>query len=166
MLRRFVDRLLDFMCALVMSTIVIVTLSQVLNRYVVQHPVTWTDEIARFLAVWVVLLGAARCVREGSHIQIDIIYDLLGPRLQWCISLLVAVLFSILALVLFWQTMKIMPVIAPQTAAASRISMAWVYAAAPVSTAMMLFYLGERIVHLLRDGATPKLADRADADIV
>ena len=122
LIRRVVDRALDAFCAATMAAIVLITLFQVINRYAIQHPVSWTGEIARFLAVWVVLLGAARCVRDDSHIYIDLLYNLVGRRAQWWMMLAVNLLFATLAGVMIWQGVKILPIVAKQTAAASRIS--------------------------------------------
>lgn len=166
-LRRGVDLVVDALCASVMLAIVLMTLFQVANRFVLQYPIGWTDEGARFLAVWVGLLGAARCVREGSHIEIDLFFKMFGPRLQRFVLLFVNLLFILLVAIVIWQSTKVLPIVARQTAAASRISMAWIYAAAPVSAVLMFYYLVENVVELLR--RRPLVAEShapEDSDIV
>lgn len=154
-MRRAVDLILDWLCAGFMGAIVLTTLFQVTNRYALHYPVVWTDEAARFLAVWLIMLGAVRCIREDSHIQIDLLFNLFSPKLQRWIDLLANMIFVALVGVLIWQGFKILPLISTQTAAASRISMGWVYAAIPVSSLLMLFYLVERIIAAIRSPATP-----------
>ncbi len=165
LLRRVVDLTLDGLCASTMGAIVLVTFFQVGNRYILQYPVGWTDEIARFLAVWVVMLGAARCVREDSHIYIDLFFNLFGPRGQWWLSLIVNTLFMALAGILIWQGLKIMPVIGKQTAAASRITMTWVYSAVPVAAGIIAFYLIERYVVLFKAARNPKAQEHREMDL-
>lgn len=153
-LRRCVDLTLDGLCASTMAAIVLMTTFQVGNRYALHYPISWTDEGARFLAVWVVLLGATRCVRDGSHIHIDLFVNMMKARAQWWVSLLVNVIFIALVCILIWQGIKILPVVGKQTAAASRISMAWVYSAVPLTGGIMLFYLVESLIKHLRHART------------
>ncbi len=166
LIRRVVDRALDAFCAATMAAIVLMTLFQVINRYAIQHPVSWTGEIARFLAVWVVLLGAARCVRDDSHIYIDLLYNLVGRRAQWWMMLAVNLLFATLAGVMIWQGVKILPIVAKQTAAASRISMAWVYLSVPLSSGFIVFYLLERFITLFGSARKPQNPEHQEYDIV
>lgn len=49
----------------------IVTLIQVLFRYVFKLPLSWTEELARFLFVWVVFLGSAVSVKELGHVGVE-----------------------------------------------------------------------------------------------
>ncbi|MBL4690228.1 MAG: TRAP transporter small permease [Rhodospirillales bacterium] len=149
-IRRAVDLILDGLCTVTLASIVLVAMFQVGNRFLLHYPIGWTGEIARYLAVWVVLLGAARCVREDSHIQIDLLFNLMNPRTQWWLSLLVNTIFMALVCVLVWQGIKILPLVSKQTAAASRISMAWVYLAVPFSSAIIGFYLVEKFIALFR----------------
>jgi len=165
-LRRGVDIVTDALCASVMLAIVLMTLLQVVNRFVLQYPISWTDEAARFLAVWVGLLGAARCVREGSHIEIDLFFKMFGPRLQHLVLLFINLLFMLLVAIVVWQSTKILPIVARQTAAASRISMAWVYAAAPVSAVLMFYYLAENVMRLLRRPERSRPRPPEETDIV
>jgi len=66
-LRKFIDRLI-----VVLFTIqILVVFSQVTSRYVFNNSLTWAEEMARYLQVWVVLLAAATAVRSGSHISVD-----------------------------------------------------------------------------------------------
>ena len=65
--RKFIDRLI-----VVLFTIqILVVFSQVVSRYVFNSSLTWAEEMARYLQVWVVLLAAAAAVRSGSHISVD-----------------------------------------------------------------------------------------------
>jgi TRAP-type C4-dicarboxylate transport system permease small subunit len=45
---------------------------QVLTRFVLQNPSSYTEELARYLLIWLGLLGAGYCVGQRSHLAIDI----------------------------------------------------------------------------------------------
>lgn len=60
----------------------IVTTGDVVARYVFNRPSMWADEIASYLLIAIVFLGLAENVRQGSHIRIDVVTNLLTPRLR------------------------------------------------------------------------------------
>jgi TRAP-type C4-dicarboxylate transport system permease small subunit len=44
---------------------------QVLGRYLFNAPPSWSEELARFLQVWIALLASALCVQQGMHLGVD-----------------------------------------------------------------------------------------------
>jgi TRAP-type C4-dicarboxylate transport system permease small subunit len=66
-----------------MATITILTLAQVFWRYVLELPLQWSEEIARYCFVWVTFLGAAALMRlQDGHPAIDALYLSVGPKVQ------------------------------------------------------------------------------------
>lgn len=51
-------------------------------RYVFNNPQAWVDEISTYLVVWGTLIGSAVALREGHHIQVEILYDRVPPGLK------------------------------------------------------------------------------------
>lgn len=51
----------------------------VIMRYLLKSPISWTFEIAGYFVVWGTLIGTAVALREGHHIQVDILYDRMPP---------------------------------------------------------------------------------------
>ena len=68
-----VRRLVERVSAGLMAAITGVVAFQVLTRYVFQHPAAWPEEAARYLFVWVALLGAALGVDRGVHFSLDLL---------------------------------------------------------------------------------------------
>ena len=83
--------LVGVMTALVMALTVVVSY-QVFSRYVDFVPrFLWTEEVSRFCFIWVVLLGAAVAVREGTHFTIDVLPQSMPGWLQRVIEVTVLV---------------------------------------------------------------------------
>jgi TRAP-type C4-dicarboxylate transport system permease small subunit len=79
---------------------------QFFTRYALNDSASWTEEIARYLLICTVYIGAAIGVRKNNHIQVDFLYRLLPARLMRLMSTLVDVariLFLGYATVLTWQ---------------------------------------------------------------
>jgi len=93
---RFLDVMLKNALVILMAALVVSVSWQVISRYVFASPSSWTEEVARFLLIWIGVLGAAYAFRTGVHLGLDILPKKLTGR-----SALVLKLFTMLAVVLF-----------------------------------------------------------------
>lgn len=84
-----VDRTIAAFSVAVMVALVICVVWQVFSRYVLNTPSTLTDELARFLMIWVGLLGAAYTVGAQRHLAIDLLAMTLPPRKQAFLSVII-----------------------------------------------------------------------------
>ena len=76
LLSRFVEGLI-ILSATVIVTIVTI---EVILRYVFGHSLIFTEELSRYLMVWVVFLGGAIAIRDGSHIRINVLVKRLSVK--------------------------------------------------------------------------------------
>lgn len=144
----YLDKLVNAVSIVLMGSLVFITFFQVVNRFVLKYPIMWTEEIARFLLIWISLIGAALCTREDSHIQIDILYLKLKPKIKLIVSVLINIIFLFLIIFLIWQGTVILDIIRFQKSAASQISMMWVYLAGPISALIMAIYIVRNLIKL------------------
>jgi TRAP-type transport system small permease protein len=75
-----IHRLLNWLLAASVAVLIIPVLLQIFSRYVGFIPrYIWTEEMARFFFIWMIMLGAMIGVREGTHFDVDLLPDL-SPR--------------------------------------------------------------------------------------
>lgn len=142
-LSQLLDRALGATLACLMAALVINVLWQVATRFLLDDPSSVTEEIARFLLLWIGLLGGCHAYRRGSHLGLDVATARLGPAGRDACSrlvLLLAALFAGLVLVygggrLMWLTLELR-----QTSAALGIPMGYVYSVLPLSGILIAFY--------------------------
>lgn len=72
-LRRGIDALLGWTICLLMAAMVLNVLWQVFTRFVLKHPSSFTEESARYMMIWLGLLGSAYAVGQKSHLALDLI---------------------------------------------------------------------------------------------
>lgn len=72
----------DWLMVLLFGFIVTIMLVSIFFRYVLNSSLSWTDEVIRFAFVWFALLGAAIVFRDNAAIRVDIVPELLPPRLR------------------------------------------------------------------------------------
>ncbi len=119
-----------------------VTLAQVVARYLFGEPLIWSEEAARYLFVWVSMLGAALALRGGQHYALSALVERLPPgaaaRLARALAFLVTLGFILL---LFATGLAETHQAHLQEAATLPMRMSLAYAALPVGAGLMLIHL-------------------------
>ena len=111
---------------------------QVVARFVLSQPSTWTEEVMRRLLIWMVMLGVVVAFRRGALVSVDLMLRLArgGFRraVQWIITLSSLAFLA----VLLWFGIDLVVRVRFQTFASLELSMAWAYAALPVGAALAM----------------------------
>lgn len=119
----------------------------VIMRYVLNNPQAWVDEISKYLVVWGTLIGAAVALREGHHIQVDILYDRVPTIVKRTFNIfsnLLGIVFSVF-FILFGSNLLNMYLELDQRSTDVGIPLWIVYLVLPISGLM----LGYRFLDLL-----------------
>lgn len=138
---RFEDFTTGLALRLSITFLVIATalaLFQVTTRFVFGSPSTWSEVITRSAMIWSVFLGVAVAFRHGAMISVEIIQQVLPPRLGFALFMLANTLSVIFFAILFWQGWAMSLRVASQKLAALDISIAWAYAALPVGSVFII----------------------------
>ncbi|MYL06057.1 MAG: TRAP transporter small permease [Gemmatimonadales bacterium] len=122
-----------------------VVLLQVLMRYLFAYPNPWSEEVSRFCFIWLSLLGASLAVARRSHFRFDQVTGRLPPRVKKAVERFAAAVVLLFALVLLGTGIALMDLTMGERSASLNLPFALVYAAAPVSGALM-------VIHLLAGG--------------
>ena len=129
-----------FLIAIVAVMTVVVFL-QVLYRYVFAQPLQWSEELARYLFVWLSIIGAALALQKKGHFGLDFLYKRLPNRFRRTAEFPVYLLMGIVISVILFQGIILVQKTALQESPAMGISMAWAYASLPVGGALMAIHL-------------------------
>ena len=133
-----IDTVLDWILAAIMTVMLVVVSAQVWYRFVLNNPLAWSEEVARYLCVWISFLGSAVGVRMNVHLGIDLIDKILSPKGRVIMSVLVNLLIQIfLVIVIFWG-FNILKIVQFQKSASMGIPMIYPYLAVPVGSSLML----------------------------
>ena len=82
-------RLLKLILTVLMFALIVPVAMQILSRYTGIIPrFIWTEEIARFCFVWIILIGAMIAVRDGTHFDVDILPHSVNPAVEKFMKLL------------------------------------------------------------------------------
>lgn len=126
-----------------MSLLVIDVLWQVFSRYVLNDPSSFTEELARFLLMWVGLLGASYAAGKKMHLAVDILPNKLEGKRKSYLTLLIlvcTVLFALTVMVFGGIRLVTITLFLGQTAAALQMPLGYVYLILPISGLLIAFY--------------------------
>ena len=68
-----------WICFVLMLSIILL---QVFTRYVIKHPIPWTEELSRFAYIWAIFLGAVIAQKSRSHMVVSVVLEKMSPRVK------------------------------------------------------------------------------------
>src|SRR5690242_17874554 len=99
-------RLLNMLLVVSVAALIVPVTLQMISRLTGLIPAwIWTEEMARFLFIWMVMLGAMIGVREGTHFEVDV-WPEMRPRANAALGLVSMVFVLITALIFVWYGIK------------------------------------------------------------
>ncbi|MDH3710930.1 MAG: TRAP transporter small permease [Cyclobacteriaceae bacterium] len=143
MIRKTVDRALERVLITLMMVMTLDVLWGVFTRYVLGSQASWTEELARFLLIWIGILGAAFASGRGMHLSIDLVSHRLSANSQKRLSNLIRLLiaaFALLVLVVGGLRLIYISQKLGQHSPALNIPMWMVYFVIPLSGLLILYY--------------------------
>lgn len=148
-LKRHIDAALAHAVILIMGILVVDVLWQVFTRFVLRDPSSYTEELARFLLIWVGLLGAAYVAGQRRHLAVDLLPGILTGVRRLALERLIQTIALVFALVLVvggsrlvWVTLVL-----GQSSAALRVPLGYVYMVVPLCGLLMAFYAAFHFIH-------------------
>jgi len=142
-LRKKIDKILSIALIVIMSIMVFNVLWQVFTRYVMGTPSSFTDELARYLMIWIGVLGAAYVSGKNMHVAIDVLPTKLNESNKKKLAKIVDIIiisFVFFALIVGGIRLVYLTFILKQHSPALQIPLAFVYLVLPISGILIIFY--------------------------
>jgi TRAP-type C4-dicarboxylate transport system permease small subunit len=156
--------LLRLVITIAFAVLVACVVWQVFSRYVLQSPSTVTDEMARFLFIWVALLGGAYTFGQRRHLAIDLLPVITTGVLRLLVNCgIIAAIAVFAGVVMVYGGLDLVnrTLETQQVSPALRLPMGLVYVAIPFSGGCILYYCLTFLGDLFRTGRGPN--DQGDA---
>ena len=148
-MRRILDvyyRVLQVVLTVLMAALTVPVAMQILSRYTGLIPrFIWTEEIARFCFVWIILIGAMIAVRDRTHFDVDVLPQSANPRMELAQKLFVhlAMLMAALTFLRYGYDFAILG--SRQRSEIAGLPMLAIYSAWPLAGLTWALFLGEKI---------------------
>lgn len=153
------DNVIAHLLVILMALMVLNVTWQVTSRYVFKNPSSFTDELSRYMLIWVGMLGAAYVAGKNEHLAVDILLTKLKGKAQQKLMILIHVcvlVFAVTAMMIGGSNLVYITFILGQKSATLQIPLAYVYGIIPFSGILVVYYQTYSIFHIFQ---TPKTAE-------
>jgi TRAP-type C4-dicarboxylate transport system permease small subunit len=153
-LREKIDRVLEKFLVFIMGILVIDVLWQVISRYVLTSPSSFTDELAGFLLIWVGLFGAAYVAGKKEHLAIDLMLRKAKGRKKFILEIIInsaIILFAVLVLIIGGSWLVYTRFALEVKSAALEIPLGYIYIVLPIGGALIAYYNIDNIYRLIKE---------------
>ncbi|PRO70482.1 TRAP transporter small permease [Alteromonas gracilis] len=151
---RLIDRTLAGTLIVAMISILLTVIWQVVSRYVLKDPASITEELSRFILIWIGILGAAYAYRQNAHLGFNLIVERQSRKVKrlllTCVEIIV-IIFCVLVMVYGGSELVSLTLELEQISAALGIKMGLIYSVLPLSGALIIAYALVNITTLWRD---------------
>ena len=145
---------LKLLLGLLVGILIIPVTMQVLSRFSVYIPrYIWTEEIARFCFVWMIMIGAMCAVRDGTHFDLEVLPQSPNPRVEAAKRIFVHFMIFLVAAIFIWYGWKFLLFGWYQTSEIASLPMNWIFVAWPLMGVVTVLFLVEKVtadLHLMR----------------
>ena len=139
-----------FIGSLMLISILLVAANVLLRQF--SMGIAWTEELIRYLIVWITFIGASICIREGSHISIDFLQEFTKGKFKHYVNVMVNVVCIIFSVLLTYYAYLYLVDIGEknQLSPAMGIPIVYFYSVILISAVLMLIRYIENLVLLVK----------------
>ena len=124
----------------------LVSFSVIIGRVFFGASMGWSQDVIRLCFTYVIYFGAAYCVRENGHLNVDFLLGMMKPKLRQTVEFIInLVLLAFFAFIVYFG-FQFAATGASQKSPYLMLPMTWYYYGVPVSGAMMFFYMLKQLI--------------------
>ncbi|WP_213974247.1 TRAP transporter small permease [Tepidanaerobacter acetatoxydans] len=137
--KKIFNNIEEFFVVILLLIMTVVVFWQVVCRFVLKASLPWSEELSRYILVWVTFLGASIGVKRGAHIGVEAFLMLLPKQARKFVNYLISAVCVIFCFIVFKESLSIikMQIANAQVSPAMQIPMWWAYLAIPVGMVLM-----------------------------
>lgn len=135
---------LRLLAGLLLVAITVLTILQVMFRFLLNSPLVWSEEVARLCIVWMTFLGAAVCCWDGTHLRVGALADRLPGRLGTALHVVSGAMIVAFLAVLVWTSIPLVQISNLYSVGALDIPVSWYRAPVTVGGTLMIAFLAAR----------------------
>lgn len=147
---RKLTQVVEWMLVAFSTLIFVVVFLQVLFRYLLRQPLFWSEELPRYLLIWMSFLAAALAQKNEAHINITLCLAPLSARARQLLKIVTDLIVLAFLWVLIYSGGLVTSITAQHRSTALQLPMGLVYAALPVGAILMSVYLVLQLADALR----------------
>ncbi len=134
---KFIRKATEAVIVFLFVILVAAVFLQVVARYAFNNPPTWTEELARYSQVWIIILASSICIRKGSHLAVDYLSHKFPPILNRFVQIFIGLCVAVYVAFVTVYGWRLMLVGHYQVSPAMQINMSFIYVIFPLGGLLM-----------------------------
>jgi TRAP-type C4-dicarboxylate transport system permease small subunit len=152
---RRLGAIVESVAAVLLAAVVLIVLVQVFGRYILRMSLSWPEELARYVLVWLMFFGVAAAAATRSQIVVDTLVELVSPRFRRMLEVIGALAGLGAVGLLVWTSQPLFGPASRSTSPATGIPSFWIYLAIPVGGALLGLFTLADLGRILRGEPPP-----------
>lgn len=149
---KVLDKVLSTVIAVLVALMVLGCCWQVITRFILNDPSTWTEEFLRYALIWLTMLGAPYAYGKGSHLSINVLTNKFKPLSRTIDKIFIEIIIMILCISVFIVGGILVTLnSAGQISASLELPMQVYYVCIPISGFLTLIYCINNIVKYVKE---------------
>ena len=152
---KFINRINDIIRYIVSISFVILSVLvvlQVITRFIINYPLSWSEEISRYLMIYIVFFGSALAMRKQEHIAIDFLLEIVSAKVKRKLNIIILWICAVFFASLAYYGSNLTLIVVGQVTPTLQFSMAWAYAAIPIGSILILLNVFALLIELRING--------------
>jgi len=154
-----INLLSEYITYLFVVIMVVILAFQILTRQLFGSSFLWTADVARYLMIWVIFLGASFSFQYGGHVSINLLTEKLSIKYKKLLHLIVSILCIIFLVMLLIKGIELIGLTMTQISTNINIPMAYVYFIIPFSALLQIINIIDVTIRYWKTGGKLKEAD-------
>ncbi|WP_404454813.1 TRAP transporter small permease [Oceanobacillus kapialis] len=158
----FIDKLnqvVKYIVSAMFIVLAVLVVLQVVTRFIIDYPLSWSEEISRYLMIYIVFLGSALAMRNKEHIAIDFLMEVVSAKKKKVLNTVILWISLIFAAILLYFGAALTLTVVGQATPTLQFSMSWAYAAIPLGALLLLL----NTIAVLMEDSKSKTIERGGA---
>ena len=140
-----------YLATILFIALTVVLTVQVVSRYCLKSSLTWTEEIANILFLWMIYLGVAAAVTKRKHLRIDCILNIVPFKVKKTMLIISNIIFSVFNIYITFIFMDIFDLMGNSSTTMLHISQQFVYSIIPITLILSVVRLVQDTIRLYRE---------------
>lgn len=145
-IEEWLDRIFKVIIFSAFSVLIILVFAQVYTRFLTTSSLTWSEELSRFVMIWMVFLSSIQVFRNNGHIWVENIINLFPQKIKSTILIIGHLLIITFCFIIIWGAFSLFPMVHKQYSPVLSIPMSYIYAAVPISLSITVFFAIKNLV--------------------
>ena len=165
-LRKILNNILNVLAGVSFLAMVALTCWQVITRYILQNPSSWSEELFSYLFAWMALLGASIVVGERGHMNIPILVNRMGPAARKVLNIFAEVVACIFAaVILVYGGIQITTLAMGQMTSSLGVPIGIFYIVLPLCGVLNIIYTILNIIGIVKGEISTDPVDEAAQEV-